>query len=383
MCDIRGHEHWCSACSKNLNNEPKDSYIEIEWSQDDKGRIVEDKSMICKECLEKSDSIKELNEFFSDLQYPPFGHVFCSSCKKDLTKEYKEKAKEKTEEGVVKKIKRKIEEKFEDIPKPGIDYECLSFKYHERSGPNIKHIIKVVVLCHDCIKKEFNAENIGKLKKLGKNPLFKPKIECPNTDICKQFKNGDKYVNCKNIVIGRDRETLHFGLLCGRRHKGCQLLPFDDGFSISRPRKGKGAAVAYPTVSTINPVQDYMDGIEKMLKKWELGKFAAPLPDYGGKFLNIEARLLQIEKMLDIKNDPSFAVTPIRTGLTGESGTSNGDITSPVSIIAPVIDNQEDNGKDIDHDHDIVVNMPVSEQKVVMKILAREKSKNRIEDNCD
>ena len=39
MCDTKGHEHWCSVCSKNLNKEPKDSYIEIEWSQDDKGRI--------------------------------------------------------------------------------------------------------------------------------------------------------------------------------------------------------------------------------------------------------------------------------------------------------------------------------------------------------
>lgn len=199
MCDTRGHEHWCSLCGKNLNKEPKSSYIEIEWSQSESGKIVEEKGMICKKCLEESDNIKELTEFFKNLEYPPWGRIFCSSCKKDLT-----------------------EELGKDI-KPGIDYECLSFKCHQRSGPNIKHIIKVVVLCKDCVDNEFNADNLEKLKKLGKNPKFTPLIVCDKIDQCKQYNKGDKNVNCKNIVIGRDRETLHFGILCGRRHKGCQL----------------------------------------------------------------------------------------------------------------------------------------------------------------
>lgn len=272
MCDTRGHEHWCSGCGKNLNKTPADSYIEIEWSQSESGKIVEEKGMICKKCLEESENIKELTEFFKSLEYPPWGRVFCSSCKKDLT-----------------------EELGKDI-KPGIDYECLSFKCHQRSGPNIKHIIKVVVLCKNCVDKEFNADNLEKLKKLGKNPKFTPIIVCDKIDQCKQYKKGDKNVNCKNIIIGRDRETLHFGILCGRRHKGCQLLPFDDGFSITRPRKGKGATVA--TLPGINPVQDYISEIERLLKKYKLGKFG----DYNGKILNLETRLLNIEKALGIKD---------------------------------------------------------------------------------
>jgi len=320
MCDTKGHEHWCSVCGKDLNKAPADSYIEIEWRQDDRGQIVEEKSMICKSCLEESKNIQELNKFFKGLEYPPWGHVFCSSCKKDLTKE----------------IGKDIE--------PGKDYECLSFKYHERSGPGIKHIIRVVVLCSDCVKKEFNAENIEKLKKLGKNPLFKPTVTCPNTDVCKQFRRGDENVNCKHIVIGRDRESLQFGLLCGRRHKGTVLLPFDDGFSISRPRKGKGAAVAsLPTVSTFQTstfLQDYAKEIEKIFKKLKIGQFQ----DYSARFLSIEARLLQIERMLNI-------------------GTTIG-LTESVNI-GPNI--PEDIEKDVEHDVSIKI-PPVSERDVSIKI---------------
>ena len=303
MCDTKAHQHWCSNCGKNLNKEPKNSYIEVEWSQDDSGKIIEEKTMICKKCLEESENIKELTQFFKNLEYPPWGRIYCSACKKDLT-----------------------EELGKDI-KPGIDYECINFKCHQRSGPNIRHIIKVVVLCKDCIGKEFNAENLEKLKKLGKNPKFSPIIVCDKIDQCRQYKKGDKNVNCKNIVIGRDRETLQFGLLCGRRHKGCQLLPFDDGFSITRPRKGKGAAAASPHTLAIapgiNPVQDYIKEIERLLKKYELGKFARPTVDYSGKISNLEVRLLNIEKALGIKavvQDPNITrvehvgeITPIET----------------------------------------------------------------------
>lgn len=283
MCDTKGHEHWCSGCGKNLNKEPKDSYVEIEWNQNDKGQIIEEKSMICKSCLEESENIRELDKFFSELKYPPWNHIFCSNCKKDLS------------------------EALGDDIRPGTDYECLNFKCHERSGPNIKHIVKVVVLCKDCVKSEFNAENLKKLKRLGKNPLFKPMVTCPNTEICKQFKIGDEKVNCMNIVIGRDRETLQFGLLCGRKHKGCQLLPFDDGFVITRPRKGKGAAVANPStahipiVSGLNPVQDYFKEIEKLFKKYKIGKFADPAKD-DSRFLSIETRMMNIERMLGINS---------------------------------------------------------------------------------
>lgn len=288
MCDTRNHEHWCSGCGKNLNKAPKDSYTEIEWSQSDSGKIVEEKGIICKKCLEESENIKELAEFFKNLEYPPWGRVFCSVCKKDLTKEL-----------------------GKDII-PGVDYECLSFKCHQRSGPNIRHIIKVVVLCKNCVGKEFNADNLEKLKKLGKNPKFTPLIVCDKIDQCRQYKKGDKNVNCKNIVIGRDRETLHFGILCGRRHKGCQLLPFDDGFSITRPRKGKGAAIASPTtIATapgLNPIQDYIKEIEILLKKYKLGKFGEPTIDYSGKILSLEARLLNIEKALGIKDSAMTVV---------------------------------------------------------------------------
>ncbi len=109
MCDTRGHEHWCSACSKNLNKVPKDSYIEIEWRQNDKGQIIEEKSMICKQCMEDMENVKELTDFFKNLEYPPWNHVFCSECKKDLTKE----------------LGRDIQ--------PGKDYECFNFKRHEKA----------------------------------------------------------------------------------------------------------------------------------------------------------------------------------------------------------------------------------------------------------
>lgn len=294
MCDTKGHEHWCSGCGKNLNKVAKDSYTEIEWIQNDKGQIIEEKSMICKSCLEESENIRELDKFFSELKYPPWSHIFCSNCKKDLT-----------------------EELGRDI-KPGTDYECLNFKCHERSGPNIRHIIKVVVLCKDCVKSEFNAENLTKLKKLGKNPLFKPTITCPNTEICKQFKEGDEKVNCRNIAIGRDRETLQFGLLCGRRHKGCQLLPFDDGFSVIRPRKGKGAAVASPSVMAtapgLDPMASYMKEIEKLLKKYKIGKFAGPTADNDNRFLAMEKRIENIEKALNIGSVRTYSASSVENG---------------------------------------------------------------------
>ncbi len=283
MCDIKGHQHWCSNCGKNLNNEPKSSYIEIEWLQNDQGQIVEEKSMICNNCLEESDNVKELDKFFSELKYDPWGHIFCSSCKKDLTQEFGNKI------------------------KPGKDYECLNFKCHQKEGPNIKHIIKVVVLCRDCVKKDFNADNLTKLKKLGKNPLFTPGIICDKIDVCKQWSPSSKEVNCKNIVIGRDRETLHMAILCGKKHKGALPLPFDDGFRIIRPRKGKGATLANLStyVTGLNPVQDYIREIEKLLKRHKLGKFA----DSGSAsidettLLAIESRLNNVEKMLGIVNN--------------------------------------------------------------------------------
>jgi len=280
MCDTKGHEHWCSGCGKNLNKEPKDSYIEIEWSQNEKGQIVEEKSMICKKCLEESENVKELDNFFSELKYHPWGHIFCSSCKKDLTEEFGKKI------------------------KAGKDYECLNFKCHEKEGPNIKHIIKVVVLCQDCVKKDFNAENLTKLKKLGKNPLFTPGVICDKIGECKQWSPSSKDVNCKNIVIGRDRETLQMAILCGKKHKGSLPLPFDDGFSIIRPRKGKGAALANPQVYGslgTNPVQDYIKEIEKLLKRHKLGVFADSKVD--ARILAIEARLKSLERALGTNND--------------------------------------------------------------------------------
>jgi hypothetical protein len=304
MCDTKGHEHWCSSCGKNLNKEPKDSYVEIEWSQNDKGQIFEEKSMICKSCLEESDNIKELDKFFSELKYDPWGHIFCSCCKKDLSKE----------------LGKKI--------KAGIDYECLNFKCHEKSGPNIKHIIKVVVLCQDCVKTDLNADNLTKLKKLGKNPKFTPTVMCDKTDVCKQFKIGDEKVNCKNIVIGRDRESLEMAILCGKRHKGALSLPFDDGISIIRPRKTKGAALANPptiaSVPGLNPVHDYIREIEKLLKKYKPGKFADPTID-NSLLLSIETRLLNVEKMLGINSGTMIAKTaktiPIVPILKDDNGT--------------------------------------------------------------
>lgn len=311
MCNTKGHDHWCSGCGKNLNKEPKDSYVEIEWSQNDNGQIIEEKSMICKLCLEESENIKELDKFFSELKYDPWGHIFCSCCKKDLTKELGDKI------------------------KSGTDYESFSFKCHERSGPNIKHIIKVVVLCQDCVKSEFNAENLTKLKKLGKNPLFRPMVTCPNTEICKQFKTGDEKVNCKNIVIGRDRETLQFGLLCGRRHKGCQLLPFDDGFAITRPRKGKGAAAAVAPVVAIDPMADYIKKIETLMKKF---KFSQSTVD-NNRFLAMEKRMEIIERLLEVNSGIMNHQTLTKIcSIRGESEESSSGTYPNTEIISPIPD---------------------------------------------
>ena len=116
-----------------------------------------------------------------------------------------------------------------------------------------------------------------------------------------------------------------------------------------------------------------------MIKKFKLGKFANPLPDYGGKFLNIEIRLSQIEKALDIQNDPNFTVAsltsirPIQMSIKGESSdTSPGNcIASAIPISAPVPNIQEDIEKDIEHDE--VVKMPLCESKIIMKIPKKEK----------
>lgn len=291
MCDTKGHDHWCSGCGKNLNKEPMDSYVEIEWSQNEQGEIIQDKKMLCKSCLEDLPNVKALTEFFSQLQYQPWGHVFCSSCKKDLTKEYEDKNKH-----ILPKLGTMTGLRV------GTDYECLEFKEHKDK----KHFIKVVVLCPDCKKEKLNLEHLEELKKLGRNPNFKPTVTCPNTENCKQFKKGDQYVNCRHIVIGRDTETLNMGLLCGRKHKGALPLPFDDGFAIIRPRKWKGAALANPQVQSLpmsNPVQAYFKDIEKILEKFmkrnKLGKFGEPSDD--GKFLIFEARLAAIENKLGIQ----------------------------------------------------------------------------------
>lgn len=294
MCDTKGHEHWCGNCGKNLNKEPKDSYIEIEWSQNDSGRIIEEKSMICKSCLEESENVRELDSFFSELKYSPLGHVFCSSCKKDLTKEL-----------------------GKDI-KLGEDYECLNFKCHERSGPNIKHVIKVVVLCKDCVKTDFNAENLAKLKKLGKNPKFAPVVTCDKIDVCKQYKSGGKEANCSNIVIGRDRESLEIAILCGKKHKGALPLPFDDGTSIVRPRKKKGAAMAnpstFPIVAGLNPLKDYLEELEKLFKRHKLGVYGDE------RLLAIETRLVNVERALGINR----GIVPTRVySIHGESSNTD------------------------------------------------------------
>lgn len=284
MCDTKGHDHWCSGCGKNLNKEPEDSYVEIEWSQNESGQFVQDKKMLCKACLEEMPNVKALNEFFSKLEYQPWGHVFCSSCKKDITKEYGGK-------GIFKRL---------ESLKPGVDYECLEFKEHKDK----KHFIKVVVLCKDCLKEKFNAEKLEELKKLGRNPIFKPKVTCPNTEKCRQFKKGDESVNCKHIVIGRDRDTLNIALLCGRKHKGALPMPFDDGLAIVRPRKTKGGAMVNPVSVTpimqSSPIVDSIKEMEKvfdmLFKKYGLGKFGKD----NGKLEALESRLAVIEKHLGI-----------------------------------------------------------------------------------
>jgi len=320
MCDTKGHDHWCSNCGKNLNKEPKDSYIEIEWSQNDKGQIVYEKSMICNECLSESENIKELDKFFSELKYSPLGHIFCSACKKDLTKEL-----------------------GKDI-KYGEDYECLNFKCHERSGPNIKHIIKVVVLCKDCVKSEFNADNLTKLKKLGRNPKFTPVVTCDKIDVCKQYKPGGKEANCKNIVIGRDRETLDIAILCGRKHKGALPLPFDDGISITRPRKGKGAALANaPIVSAVpglDPVQQYLKEIEKLFKKYKIGKFGAT---DDSRLLDIETRITNMERLLNTGDIVRIDHDPLRVcSLEGSSIGTSPDSRVVVQHVPTVIDGAQE-----------------------------------------
>lgn len=287
MCDTKGHDHWCSGCGKNLNKEPEDSYIEIEWSQNESGQFVQDKKMICKACLEEMPNVKELNEFFSKLQYQPWEHVFCSSCKKDITAEYEKEH----NKGILSKLKP-------EKPTAGVDYECLNFKEHKDK----KHFIKVVVLCPDCKKEKFNLEHIEELKKLGRNPIFKPKVECPNTAKCRQFKKGDESVNCKHIVIGRDRESLNMALLCGRKHKGALPMPFDDGLAIVRPRKAKGAAMASPV--SVPPFQGVAPSIMGSVKDFE--KVFLPVMRKISKEFNLngskekiealEARLAVIEK---------------------------------------------------------------------------------------
>ena len=290
MCDTRFHEHWCSGCGKNLNKEPLDSYVEIEWSQSENGEIIHDKKMLCDTCLEDMPNVKALNEFFSTLQYQHWGHVFCSSCKKDLTKEYMDKNK--------RILPTKLTGPLTGL-RAGIDYECLEFKEHKDK----KHFIKVVVLCLDCKKEKFNLEHLEELKKLGRNPLFKPTITCPNTEKCNQFKKGDNNINCRNIVIGRDRDTLSMALLCGRKHKGALPMPFDDGIAITRPRKGKGAALSnVPVIPSSTPFGDYFKEFEKVLEKFlkknKLGAFAEPVND--GRFFALETRLAAIENTLGI-----------------------------------------------------------------------------------
>lgn len=288
MCDTKGHEHWCSGCGKNLNKEPADSYIEIEWTQTDKGLITDEKGMVCKECIEKMPNVKELNEYFSKLQYKPFGHVFCSSCKKDITKEYKES-------GLLTHL---------GDPKAGRDYECVEFKEHLDKS-HTRHIVRVAVLCKECT--ENCGEKLQLLKKLGRNPLFKPTVNCPNTEKCKQFSKGDEQINCKHLVIGRDRETLAMAILCGRKHKGALLLPFDDGFSIIRPRKKKGAALANVPALSASPIfqplplTDPFQGFEKMMdtvvKKYGLGKEGVSKEE----FKKVQKRISKLEEIVEKK----------------------------------------------------------------------------------
>lgn len=288
MCDTKGHEHWCSGCGKNLNKEPADSYIEIEWTQTDKGLITNEKGMVCKECLEKMQNVKELNEYFLKLEYKPFGHVFCSSCKKDITKEYKKS-------GLLTSV---------GDPKAGRDYECVEFKEHQDKN-HTRHIIKVAVLCKECSEK--CGEKLQLLKKLGRNPLFKPTITCPNIEICKQFSKGDKQINCKHLVIGRDRETLNMAILCGRKHKGALSLPFDDGISINRPRKTKGAALANVPALTASPIlqpssstdpfRDFEKTMDTVLKKYELGVYGVTKKE----FKEVQERITKLEEIIEKK----------------------------------------------------------------------------------
>jgi hypothetical protein len=126
---------------------------------------------------------------------------------------------------------------------------------------------------------------------------------CDKTDVCKQYKSGGKEANCRNIVIGRDRESLEIAILCGKKHKGALPLPFDDGVSIIRPRKGKGAAMAnpstFPIVQTSDPLRDYLKEIEKLFKKHELGIYG----NGDARFSAIEARLINLEKASGISGE--------------------------------------------------------------------------------
>lgn len=68
-----------------------------------------------------------------------------------------------------------------------------------------------------------------------------------------------------------------------------------------------------------------MSAIERLLKKYKLGKFSQPTVDYSGKILSLEVRLLNIEKALGIKDSATVQ-----------------DIEQAVQVITPIsIDNNK------------------------------------------
>lgn len=80
-------------------------------------------------------------------------------------------------------------------------------------------------------------------------------------------------------------------------------MPFDDGIAITRPRKGKGAALSnVPVIPSSTPFGDYFKEFEKVLEKFlkknKLGAFAEPVND--GRFFALETRLAAIENTLGI-----------------------------------------------------------------------------------
>ena len=86
------------------------------------------------------------------------------------------------------------------------------------------------------------------------------------------------------------------------------------------------------TVTGINPVQDYIKEIERLLKKYKLGKFAQPTVDYNGKILNLEIRLLNIEKALNIKDSATIAAKdPIKIE---QEGSVQIEKTTPIETIS-------------------------------------------------